>query len=1099
MRKLLLLSALLVLFTSLSFGQVKTVTGKVTDLAGQSIPFASIRIKGTKTGTSADADGNFSIKSKSGDVLLISGAGINAKEIPVTSALTIYAIQVSRSTTALAEVVVTALGVQRQAKELGYSTAKISSKDLTQAKVTDISTGLAGKVSGLQVNLTNNSVNPTTRVVLRGNRSITGNNQALLVLDGVPIDDINYITKINPEDVENVTILKGAVAAAIYGSKASNGVMIITTKHGSRGRSEVKVSNTISLEQISYMPKFQNRFGSYGGEGFATNPDGTVDYVPYENQSYGPAYNGALVPLGYGVPVFNADGTVNHLDTNMVRYSPIKNNTKDFFNTGLTNQFDISYSAGDEKGTFYMGFQDVSVNGIVPKDKSRRDNLRLGGSRNYGNFRADYSVSYNQQLVDIAGLSYNQTNGGVFSGRPLYFEVINNPAHIPLTSFKNWQTNIFADPNGYFDAYATNPYWTIDNSRRKTNTYDLLGNLNLSYKITSWLNVADRFGITQTFSNLKYTRDGINFAPWAVLDPWGAGNIPSSQKVLSPSEYDESFLEQRLNNDLIVAADKNLGDFSIKALAGLNVAQRHQTDQYLQGDALQFPGFYSISSALGVPGFNQLYYRQREYSIYEEVTLGYKDFAFLHVTNRDEWNSVLDPSIRHFQYPGVDASFIFTQAFEGMKNNRILNYGKIRGGYTQVSNINLGGNPYGAYSLVTPYVTGQPASGTPAFVNGFPFGSIGGYAQSTKFLNPLVKPEITKEYEVGLELGFLNNRIYFAGDYYQSQTKNQNLTAQISPATGFTSKVVNAGLVTNKGFEFDLTLVPFKTKDVTWNLGITYAHYNSLLNILQPGVTELQLSNFANGTAGVSGGIYAVQGKPYPVIKTTDWIRDSITGKVIVDGLTGAPSVNPNEKIFGHTNPDNILGINTSVTYKNFTFSAVGDYRSGNYIMNSLGENADFTGVSFHSAENGRQRFIFPNSEVMQGGKLVPNTSVAVANGGNIGGAGFWPTVYTSGIGSPYITSASFWKLREVSITYQLPASLLSKASFIKKASIGLVGRNLLMIRPKSNFWADPEFNDNSTTGVGANTKGNGNAIGSTSEFQTPPTRIYGFNLTLTF
>ncbi len=798
--------------------------------------------------------------------------------------------------------------------------------------------------------------------------------------------------------------------------------------------------------------------------------------------------------------MFNADGSVNHLDTNFVRYSPVKNNRKDFFATGLTNQFDISYSGGDDRGTFYMGFQDVLVNGVVPKDQSRRDNVRLGGSRNYGRFKIDYTVSYNQQLTDIAGLSYNQTNGGVFSGRPLYFEVINNPAHVPITSFKDWRNNIFADPNGFFDAYATNPYWTIDNSRRKTNTYDLLGNLNLSYKITSWLTIADRFGITQSSANLKYTRNGITFAPWAIADPWGAGNVPSSQKYLAPSEYDESFLEQRLNNDLIGSFDKNFGDFSIKGLVGFNVAQRHQTDQYLQGDALQFPGFYSISSALGVPGYNQLLYRQREYSIYEEVTLGYKDFLFLHATNRDEWNSVLDPSVRHFTYPGIDASFVFTQAIDAFKNSRILNYGKIRGGYTQVSNINLGGNPYGAYSLVTPYVTGGPATGTPTFVNGFPFGSIGGYAQSTKFLNPLVKPEITNEYEVGVELGFLNDRIHFSGDYYQSKTKNQNLTAKISPATGFTSKVVNAGLVTNQGVELELMLVPVKNKNVTWNIGITYSHYKSLLNELQPGVTELQLSDFANGAAGVAGGIYAVQGKAYPVIKTTDWIRDSATGKVIVDRNTGMPTVDPNEKTYGNTNPTDILGISTSVTWKGFTIAAVADYRSGNYIMNSLGENADFTGISFHSAENGRQRFIFPNSVVDDGsGKLVPNTSVAVANGGNIGGAGFWPTVYTSGIGSVYITSAAFWKLREASITYNIPASVLSKVPFIKRASIGLVGRNLLMLRPKSNIWTDPEFNENSRTGIGANTNGNGNAVGSTSEYQTPPTRIFGANLTLTF
>jgi hypothetical protein len=699
--------------------------------------------------------------------------------------------------------------------------------------------------------------------------------------------------------------------------------------------------------------------------------------------------------------------------------------------------------------------------------------------------------------VNIAGLSYNQTNGGVFSGRPLYFEVINNPAHVPLTSFKDWQNNIFADPNGYFDAYATNPYWTIANSRRKTNTYDLIGNINLSYKVTDWLTINDRLGLTQSTFTKKYTRAGINFAPWAIADPWAAGNVPSSQGFLAPSEYDESFLEQRLNNDLIVSGLKEFGDFSVRGLVGWNVQQRYQTDSWLEGDNLQFPGFYNIASVLGTPGFNQTTYQQRETSLFEEITLGYKDFLFLHMTNRDEWNSILDPSLQHFEYPGIDASFIFTQAIEPLKGNRILSYGKIRGGVTQVSNINLGGNPYGAYELVNPF---QPALNAAGISLGFPYGSLGGYSQSGKYLNPLIKPEITDEYEVGMELGFLNNRINIGGDFYQSKTKNQSLTASISAGTGFSQKVVNAGLVTNQGEEFDLNFSPVKSKNVTWNIGVTYSHYHNVINDLLPGVNELQLSTFANAPVGVAGGIYAVKGQPYPVIKTTDWVRDPANGKVIVDPSTGLPTVDPNEKVFGNTNPTDILGITSSVSWKGFTLSAVADYRGGNYIMNALGENMDFTGVSFHSAENGRQRFIFPNSEIPSGGgKYVANNSVAVTNGGNIGGAGFWPTVYTSGIGSPYITSAAFWKLRELALTYQIPAKVLSGVSFIKRASVGLVGRNLLMFRPKSNFWADPEFNDNSVGGIGANNTGTGNAVGSTSEFQTPPTRIFGANITLTF
>ncbi len=290
--------------------------------------------------------------------------------------------------------------------------------------------------------------------------------------------------------------------------------------------------------------------------------------------------------------------------------------------------------------------------------------------------------------------------------------------------------------------------------------------------------------------------------------------------------------------------------------------------------------------------------------------------------------------------------------------------------------------------------------------------------------------------------------------------------------------------------ELDLHVTAVQTKNVTWNVSINYAKYKNTVDQILPGVTELELGPFnesGNGTP-ISGGLFAKQGSPYPVIKTTDWARDPATGKVIVDPVTGLPHVDPTLKAYGTTNPTDILGITTTVTYKGFTFGAVADYRTGNYIMNAIGQNLDAEGITYHSAENGRARFIVPNSVVLQGGKYVDNTSVSVNNGGNILGAGFWPNLYNSGVGSPYITSAAFWKLREVSLTYEIPAKVLSKISFIKRAVIGVVGRNLLMLRPKSNFWTDPEFSET-----------NKNDNGKTSENQFPPTRIYGANITLTF
>ncbi len=1077
MRKILTLLTVLLLGIFTARAQSRTITGKVADNAGKPVEGASVTIKGTTRGTTTIADGTFAIIANTGDVFVITALNFGNVELTVGSSNSVSAT-LTGITSNLSEVVVTtALGIQRQARELGYSTVKVNNSQLTQAKVTNISTGLAGKVSGLQVNLVNNGINPNTRVVLRGNRSLTGNNQALLVVDGVPIDDINYINKIDPEDVENVSVLKGAVAAAIYGSKASNGVLIISTKRGTKGKPTFTVSNTTNIENLSYLPKLQNTFGVYGGEGGAyTNANGTVNYVPYENQSYGPAFNGGTVPLAIS-PIFGPDGTtVTGYDTLYTKYSAIPNAKRNFWQTGLTNQFNASYSVGDDKSTFYLGLQDIEIKGITPNDLGKRQNLRLNGTRDFGRLHTDYSLSYNQNKANVAGLSYNQTAGGVFSGRPVYFEVMNLPASFNVEDFKDWKSNVYASPDGFPSAYSTNPYWTLDNSRRKNTTYDLIGNVGLSFRITDWLNLSDRVGLTQTTQLFKYTRAGISFAPWAIADPWGAGNVPSSQTYLAPSNYDESFLEQRLNNDLVLSFNKDLGNFSLKGLVGNNLAQRYRRDIYLQGDNLQFNGFYNISSVLGTPGYGETSYRQREASIYEEVTIGFKDFLFLHGTNRDEWNSVLDASQRHFEYPGGDLSFIFTQGINALKGNKFLNYGKIRGGISRVANINLGTTPYGAYSLENYFLPS----------GGFPYGTLGGYGQSTVSLNPLIKPEITTGSEVGIELGFLQNRINLTANYFNSISKDQSLVASVSAATGYTQKVVNAGKVSNQGIELDITVTPIRSKNVTWTVGANYAHYKNRVKELLPGVNELLLGGFNDG---VSGGIYAIVGQAYPVIKTTDWVRDSATGKVIVDPVTGRPSVDATSKSYGNTNPTDILGLTTTLSFKGFTFGAVVDYRGGNYIMNALGANLDFTGIGYHSSENGRQRFIFPNSVVADGtGKYVENTSVAVNNGGNTGGAGFWPDVYTSGIGSVYVTSADFWKLREVSLTYDIPASVLARAGFIKRATIGVVGRNLIMLRPKENFYTDPEFAED-----------NSNAVGRTSDYQQPPTRLYGATLTLTF
>ena len=467
MRKILTLFMMLMLSGVLAFAQNRVVTGAVTD-KGLPVEGATVQVKGTKIGTEADQNGTFRISVPPDARLVFSGVGITPQEVAVGSQSTIN-VSLVRGNTELTGVtiVTTTLGIRRQSRELGYSAATISGSNLNQAKPVNPVTGLIGKVSGLQIQTADNSVNPQVRVTLRGNRSILGNNQALIIVDGIPVAN-SYAARLNSNDIESETVLKGSSASALYGSNASNGVIVITTKRGTRGTTRINYSSTVQTERISYMPKLQDRFGSYGGEGY-NDPmavhfpqDPIHVYYPFENQSYGPEFNGQLAPLGGPARFYRADGTFFD-STRMVPYSPIKNGKRNFFDKGITLINNFSLSTGDADGTslLYLSVEHVNVNSIIPSDKSLRDNFRLNGMKQYGRFRADYHLSYALENIDQVGNSTNYDNGGY----PLYWEVINQPQQADLRYFRDWQNNPFASPNYYFNAYYGNPWWYIDNNK----------------------------------------------------------------------------------------------------------------------------------------------------------------------------------------------------------------------------------------------------------------------------------------------------------------------------------------------------------------------------------------------------------------------------------------------------------------------------------------------------------------------------------------------------------------------------------------------------------------------------------------------------------
>ncbi len=1054
----------------LALAQNRVVTGTVTDDKGLPVEKASVKIKGSRTGIAAEADGTYQISVPAGAKLIFSGTDLSTEEIGVGNKSVIN-IVLKRNVNELTAVVVTTFGVQKQSRELGYSATSVQAKDLTVARPVSVANGLTGKVAGLQINTTNNGLFAPTRITLRGNRSLTGNNQPLLVVDGAIF--YNDLNTLNPDDISSINVLKGSSASAVYGSDASNGVLVITTKKGTKGRSSVVFSSTVQLEKLSYMQALQTKFGSNGGEKFVDDFNDLSTYIPYENQSYGPRYNGQMVPLGRPT----SDGSVL-----MVPYRAVPNQKRNFFQTGITTQQNLSFQSGDENSSFYLSVQDVNTKSIMPGDKGRRDVFRVGGSRTYGIFSAVYSVSYTYKNT-------NTTNTGT-----VYQNVLNTPAHVPLSILKNWNTDKFSDVNGFYNDYFHNPYWDIANSRNNTTDNNLTGNIQFNLKPTKWLNLSYRMAITNLSSKYEGTSNPINYSAYALADKrivysnaagTGVDTVLESPKSIAASAGSvgtaASFTTSNFSNFLITSdflasvTKKISNDFNLKFTAGATYIDNKLTSVYINAPALIVPVF-NINNISGTPNLggtgNNFNKEANKLGFFGDGSLTFKNYATLHGSYRTDIDSRLSDKNKYIPYYDIDAAIVVSDLIPSIAEgrNRVISFAKIRAAHSVTGNISAlgGGSSYiadGAYVINKLYNVGA----------GFPFGNLGGYNLSTLVANPNLKPETVTENEVGLELGLFNNKVNLDISAYQSNLTDGIVKANTATSAGAVQALLNAANVKNTGFEIGLKTTVVKSRNVLWNLNANYTfNKNEVVKISD--VTSLALD-------GANGNAYAEVGYAFPVIETRDWVRDA-QGRVIVNAVTGNPSRDPNLKIFGQATPKYILGISSNLVWKDFTFNITVDYRGGHKIFNSIGQYTDFTGISATSASTDRQRFVFPNSVTLDGAKnSVPNTNITVDDAN----FNFWPGLYRS-VGSNYITSADAWKLREVAIAYQIPNKFLGSGKVIKGGSITVSGRNLLMFRPKSNLWTDPEFSEDT-----------GNGAGRTSENQAPPTRIFSATLSLTF
>lgn len=796
MNKKVTILIFLLMITMTAFAQVNRVTGKVIDQkSGTTLPGATVMIKSTKEVVTTDADGRYSIQAGPGEVLLFSYTGYVSKEQTVDQKRTVLNVYLDDAVNQLSEIVVTgALGIKRQARELGTSAQVVDSESLNQGKTVNPLFGLTSKVAGLRINMndaTTGKTDPLIQIRLRGSRSFNDSkNNPIYVVDGVPVPDIG---RLNPNDIENITVLKGANAAALYGSEGVNGALMITTKKGTRGKGTINFSNTTSFSEVYLLPPAQNRFGQ-GQNG---------NYSPTEYESWGPAFDGSMKDLGLKLP----DGT----QPQALFAAPSKDNRLDMFNTGTTLQNDLSFSGGDEVSTYFFSVQNVTIRGVIPGDKSARTGARFNGSRKFGKLNTSYNVNY-------VFANRNTTPDGPWYS--LYIQ----PANLNVAGLKNWKDpNSAAHPlNYYTDATgAKNPFFLMDNNRNLSDQQTINGKVELDYAFTPWFSAIYRLGLYSTVEESRSTTNKLAST--------------SGNRNVNGSVNDGSNNFRRLNSDLILNFNKNFGKFSTRLLLGQNIRMDDTKVIGLSSSNLLLPDLFNPGSRIGELGGNASLIKYRALGSYAEFTAGYNNYLFLTLTGRNDMVSVLSKENRSYFYPGVSTSFVFTEAIKGLKEKNVLSFGKVFASYNRTGNVTL--DPY---SLNNAY----------SQINGFPFGGLVGFTPSLTNPNPNIQPEFVKSYEAGLQLGFFNDRLNFEGAYVFSDSDGQIFQAPTSSGTGYNNTIVNAGRLTNSIIELSVNGDVIRTGGFKWNIGFNFTHINNRVKTIFGGQDEFRMFRQAYAKVG---------------------------------------------------------------------------------------------------------------------------------------------------------------------------------------------------------------------------------------------------------
>jgi len=1037
-----ILTLFLVLVSQMFFAQQKSITGTVSDKSGV-LPGVSVVIEGSNRGVETDFDGKYSIEANSGDVFVFRYLGYETAKVSVGKAIdNVINVTLVEGGEVLDEIVITAFGIKRSEKALGYSVQSIKGDAMTEARESNLTNAISGKIAGVQVTGTSGSVGASSRIVLRGNSSITGNNEPLYVVDGVPISNSSFgsagsgggvdlpngAADINPDDIETITVLKGPNAAALYGLRAGNGVIVITTKKGDASKKfSVSINTNITMSNPLLLPDYQNSYGQGGDTNYFSYLDGASGGIgDVVDESWGPALDAGLEFIQWDSQLTN--------NGNPTPWVSSPDNVKDFLNTGINISNNVSISSGG----FRLSVSNSEQTGMVPFTELKKFSVGLSGALQLGDkVKASVSLNYfNQDSDNIPISGYNNENPFqqfIWSARQVNFSDLRDWRNFPLAPVG---TAAEGTPLNWNHNFQNNPYWVLETNRNTLGKDRLIGNVELVSQLTDNLTLSTKLGL-DTFSQYTTNRQAV-----------GSNNAQNGSYAERQIRFEE------VNAQFLLNYNK---DFSEDFTFSVNFGGNHMNRNYdrISGSlpALELPNLYNLSNLQtgSTASVGNYHSGQQINSLLAFGQFAYKDMFFLDFTGRQDWASILPTANNSFFYPSVTASAVLSDVFPVLKEGSI-NFLKIRGGWSQVGSTGA----LGAYSLNQTFGLSNSGFGNQASV------------PNTQF-NPNLKAETVTGIEFGIDGKMFGNRLRFSATYYDQQSADLLVPIQVTAATGFTNVWDNIADMSNKGYELQLGGTIIRKEDFSFDVDVNFAQ------------NQNEVTSLGDLDTYVLGGQWGVRleakpGQPYGTLMGRDFQRTDDGQVIYQDGL---PLVDSTPQAVGNIAPDWTGGATFSFRYKNFDFSTLIDAKIGGDVHSMTYAWGRYAGTLSETME-GRETGLVGDGVMSDGnGGYVPNDVLVTAKAYN-------QRSFSNGVESSSIFDASYVKLRQISIGYSLPKEFI-KNSVVKSLKLSIVGRNLAILYKRAPH-IDPE------TGFSASNGNQGQEFG-----QYPSARNIGFNINMKF